>query len=209
MLLLIRTISFNIKHTVIIKTTEQQKYIFFLSFLIKTIYDNIHTINKGKNMKKYSDEEILEEFKNFSQDKHSLILSTSNSNNSPLTSYSPFVENDNNYYICISSMLPHYTNMAETKKAHVMIIEDEAVASHIYARKRLYFDVTCENVANEEEIFKLFDSRYGESLSFLRAMKDFKIFKLIPKEKSLILGFGAAYKLDKNGQLAQKAINHK
>lgn len=160
-------------------------------------------------MKKYTNEEIMEQFKNFPEDKYSLILSTTNSNNTAHTSYSPFVQNEGNYYICISSLLPHFENMANTNKAHVMIIEDESNASHIYARKRLYFDVDCEEVIEEEAIFKLFDDRYENQLSFIREMKDFKILRLIPQEKSLVLGFGAAYTMNKDGILGQKAIKHK
>ncbi|NQY94122.1 MAG: pyridoxamine 5'-phosphate oxidase family protein [Campylobacteraceae bacterium] len=160
-------------------------------------------------MKTYTDEEILEEFKNFSTNKYSLVLSTVNEDHSPLTSYAPFVEENGNYYVCISSSLPHYSNMTTTKQAHVFIIEDENNADHIYARKRLYFNVSCELAANEENIFKLFDQRYGESLSFLRNMKDFKVLELSPKEKSLVLGFGAAYVLKEDGKLAQKTISHK
>jgi len=160
-------------------------------------------------MKKYTDEEIVEQFNTFTADKFSLMLSTVNEDNTPLTNYSPFVQDKENYYICISSMLPHYNNMINTKKAHVFIVEDESKADHIYARKRLYFDVSCKEVVEEENVFKLFDERYGEQLSFLRTMKDFKIIKLTPKKKSLVLGFGAAYILDENGKLGQKAISHK
>lgn len=160
-------------------------------------------------MQKYSDEEILEQFKSFGNDKKSLIVSTTNQNHKPLTNYSPFVEFENNYYISVSSLLPHYDNMYRSKKAHILIIEDESQASHIYARKRLYFNAQCELVDDEKKIFELFDERYGESLSFLKTMKDFKLFKLIPEEKSLVLGFGAAYKMDKNGNLLQKEIQHK
>jgi len=174
-----------------------------------SISTNLVSIIFRKKMKTYTDEEILEEFKNFSTDKYSLVLSTVNGDNSPLTSYSPFVEENGNYYICISSNLPHYTNMTSTQKAHVFIIEDENTADHIYARKRLYFDVSCQAADNEENIFTLFDQRYGESLSFLRNMKDFKVLELSPKQKSLVLGFGAAYVLNEDGKLAQKTIGHK
>ena len=173
-----------------------------------TLYDSLK-IYSGITMKKYSNEEIIEQFNTFSQDKHSLIVSTTNHQNNPLTNYSPFVEYESNYYICVSSMLPHYDNMYASKKAHVLIIEDEAAASHIYARKRLYFDVTCELEVEEETVFKLFDERYEDQLSFLKTMKDFKIIRLMPKEKSLVLGFGAAYQMDINGKLIQKNINHK
>jgi len=156
-----------------------------------------------------SDEKIIETFNNFDKDKYSLILSTTNAENEPLTNYSPFVKIDDDYYISVSSNLPHYTNIMQTHKAHVLIIEDESKAEHIYARKRLYFSVSCELEDDSEKIFKLFDARYEGKLSFLREMKDFKVIKLTPKEKSLVLGFGAAYKMDIDGKLGNKSISHK
>lgn len=159
-------------------------------------------------MKKYTDEEILEIFKTFTKDKFSLILSTTNKENTPLTSYSPFVEVDNKYYVVMSSSMPHYKNIELLKKAHAFIIEDEKEAFHIFARKRLYFNTTCK-IVDEKDYFKYFDERYGDSLSFIKTMGDFKIIELIPEEKSLVLGFGAAYVMDKDGKLLQKNISHK
>jgi hypothetical protein len=155
------------------------------------------------------DEKIIEQFKSFDKDKYSLIVSTTSLENEPLTNYAPFVKEGENYYISVSSNMPHFKNMTETKKAHILIIEDESNAAHIYARKRLYFSADCELENDEEKIFKLFDARYGDKLSFLREMKDFKIIKFIPKEKSLVLGFGAAYKMGIDGKLANKNISHK
>ena len=156
-----------------------------------------------------NNETIIELFKTFDFDKYSLVISTTSLDNEPFTNYSPFVKLDGDYFICVSSALPHYKNMTQTKKAHVMIIEDESNADHIYARQRLYFSVKCKLEENEERIFELFDKRYGEKLSFLRDMKDFKILKLIPQEKSLVLGFGAAYKMDTDGNLENKTGGHK
>ncbi|MDA7817330.1 hypothetical protein N9A28_04010 [Sulfurimonas sp.] len=154
-------------------------------------------------------EQIVEEFKNFDKDKFSLIISSTSTHNEPLTNYAPFVKIEEDYYVSVSSNLPHFTNMQETKKAHILIIEDEATAEHIYARKRLYFSAVCEVEENEEKIFKLFDERYGDKLSFLRSMKDFKIIKISPQERSLVLGFGAAYKMGVDGELLNKSISHK
>ena len=98
--------------------------------------------------------------------------------------------------------------MVETKKAHILIMEDESSADHIYARKRLYFGATCKLEEDEEKIFKLFDDRYADKLSFLRTMKDFKIIKITPQERSLVLGFGAAYKMGVDGKLLNKSISH-
>lgn len=159
-------------------------------------------------MKKYTDNEIIEIFKTFAQDKYSLILSSSNKENDPLTSYSPFVENDNKFYTVMSSSMPHFKNIEESKKAHVFIIEDEKDASHIFARKRLYFSSNCK-IVDDEKYYQLFDERFGESLSFIKKMSDFKIIELTPNEKSLVLGFGAAYLMNKDGELLQKNISHK
>lgn len=155
------------------------------------------------------DDEIIKAFETFDEDKYSLIISSSSLDNIPLTNYSPFVKSEGDYYICVGSNLPHYKNMIETQRAHVMIIEDEKDAKHIYARKRLYFGASCAPVSDQETIFKLFDERYGEALSFMRNMKDFKIIRLTPQEKSLVLGFGAAYMMDQQGHLKHKKIKHK
>jgi len=160
-------------------------------------------------MSKLTNEEIINEFKNFDKDKYSLIVSTISLDNEPLTNYAPFVKIDNDYYIAVSSKLPHYTNIINTKKAHILIIEDESTASHIYGRKRLYFSATCKIEDDCETIYKLFDERYGDTLSFLRNMKDFRVIKMTPKERSLVLGFGAAYIMNIDGVLGQKNINHK
>ena len=156
-----------------------------------------------------NNEEIKEQFQNFDRDKFSLIISTTSRDNEPLTNYAPFVKIGEDYYVSVSSNLPHYTNMIETQKAHILIIEDESSAEHIYARKRLYFSVTCALEEDSEKIYKLFDERYGDSLSFLRSMADFRVIKLTPKERSLVLGFGAAYKMGEDGELLNKTISHK
>ncbi|CAI6149679.1 MAG: Heme oxygenase HutZ [uncultured Sulfurimonas sp.] len=155
-----------------------------------------------------TNEEIIKEFKDFDKDKYSLVISSTSSENEPLTNYAPFVKIDEDYFVSVSQNLPHFVNMAETKKAHILIIEDEATADHIYARKRLYFGASCDVEEDTEKIFKLFDERYGDKLSFLREMKDFKIIKISPKEKSLVLGFGAAYKMGVDGKLINKSISH-
>ena len=160
-------------------------------------------------MNKPSNEEILNEFRIFDEDKFSLIISSTSKENIPLTNYSPFVKKDGNYYISVSSNLPHYKNMIDTKQAHIMIMQDEKEASHIYARKRLYFNAACELIENKDEIFDLFDERYGKDLTFLRDMNDFAVIKLIPQDKSLVLGFGGAYLMNTKGELIQKTISHK
>lgn len=159
-------------------------------------------------MKKYTDDEIIEIFKTFPKDKYSLIVSSSNNENDPLTSYSPFIEFEDKFYIVMSSSMPHYKNIETSKKAHIFIIEDEKDAFHIFARKRLYFSAVCK-VVEKERFYNHFEKRFSDSLSFIKEMDDFVIIELTPKDKSLVLGFGAAYIMNENKELKQKSISHK
>jgi len=154
-------------------------------------------------------QEIIDAFKNFDKDKYSLIISSTSTQNKPLTNYAPFVKIEEDYYVSVSANLPHFKNIQETQKAHILIIEDEEKAEHIYARKRLYFSAICEVEEDKEKIYKLFDERYGDKLSFLRSMEDFKVIKISPQERSLVLGFGTAYKMGTDGVLCNKTISHK
>lgn len=162
-------------------------------------------------MKKYTDEEIINIFETFEEDKYSIIISTTSPDNEPLTNYAPFVKINEDYYVSVSSNLPHFKNILQNKKAHLLLIEDEKDAFHIYARKRLYFNASCEIIDNDKDkniIYKAFDDRFNESLEFIKTMSDFRLIKFTPFEKSLVLGFGAAYVLDENKQLKNKNISH-
>jgi putative heme iron utilization protein len=151
-------------------------------------------------MKSYTIQEATKELETFTKDIESVNLATVSSQGEPFASYSPFVEDkDGNYYVFISTAVMHSHNMSATKKAHIMFLQDESKASHIYARQRLYFKATVdrfeENDPRAKDIFKLFDEKFQERVSFFQHQKDSRIYKLIPSDGNLVLGFGAAYKV--------------
>ncbi len=154
-------------------------------------------------MKKISKEESLKELENFTKNIQTVMLSTVSKEGEPFASYSPFVEDEEgNFYVFISTAVPHSHNMYATKKAHILFIEDESKASHIYARKRMYFKADVEkleeNDSKNEKIHQLFKDKFKEAVSFFPAMKDFRFYKLMPKEGNLVLGFGSAYKISED-----------
>lgn len=159
-------------------------------------------------MKQLTEDEIKDTFKNFHKTIFSLILSTTNKDNSAHTSYSPYIKIDNKYYAVMSSQMPHYKNIINTKAAHIMILEDEKDAFNIYARKRLYFDATCKEV-KLSDYYSYFEDRYKEELSFIKTMKDFTLIELTPKIRSIVLGFGSAYMMNEKEELISKNISHK
>lgn len=147
---------------------------------------------------KITKEEALKTLQTFTDDINSLMLSTVDKESKPFASYAPFVEDkEGNYYICVSGYVAHSKNMNATKKAAIMFIEDESVAAHPFGRKRLYFDAEAEMFSEDDErkdeVAKLFEAKFGGKVSFMLSMPDFRIYKLSPKNGSIVLGFGAAF----------------
>lgn len=152
---------------------------------------------------KMSKEKALKILDTFTDSLQSVMLSTVSNEAKPFASYAPFVEDEEgNYYICISGFVPHAHNLTQTKIASIMFIEDEKDAFHPFGRRRLYFDADAqrfeENDERKEKIAKLFNKKFDNQVSFMLKMPDFRIYKLIPKNGSLVLGFGAAFNVSED-----------
>jgi putative heme iron utilization protein len=162
--------------------------------------------NRPKIMKK---EEAQEELNIFLNKIKTVILSTVSQEGEPFASYSPYIQDEEgNFYVFISTAVQHSHNMYYTKKAHILFIEDESDTKHIYARRRLYFKVNAEkfeeNDKRFEKIAQLFELRHGEQASLVRMMPDSRFYKLAPSKGNLVLGFGAAFKLDASNKNIEK-----
>jgi len=155
-------------------------------------------------MKPLTIDEAQKEFTTFLDNKQTMILSTVSKEGEPFASYSPFTKDEEgNFYLFLSTAVPHSHNMYATGKAHMMFIEDEAQAKHIFARNRLYYKAKVEkfeeNDSRSDSIHELFKDKFGGAVAFFAQMKDFRIYKLIPSDGNLVLGFGAAYKISEDG----------
>ena len=154
-------------------------------------------------------EKAQEELDNFLNNIKSVILSTVNLDGEPFASYSPYVQDEEgNFYVFVSTAVQHSHNMYNTKKAHLLFIEDENNTNHIYARRRLYFKADAQKFeANDErfeKIAKLFEEKLGEQAALIRMMPDSRFYKLTPHDGNLVLGFGAAFKIDASNKKIQK-----
>ncbi len=156
-----------------------------------------------------SKEKAQKELDVFLNNIKTVILSTVDSNAEPFASYSPYVQDEEgNFYVFVSTAVQHSHNMYNTKKAHLLFIEDESKTNHIYARRRLYFKAKAEKFEAEDERFekiaKLFEQKHKEQASLIREMPDSRFYKLTPYEGTLVLGFGAAFKLDESNKKIKK-----
>lgn len=134
----------------------------------------------------------------------SAILASVDSKGQPLSSYAPvLVDGDRRFHVYISSLAKHTSQIKRSGMASVMIIEDEADAENLFARKRLTVDCSAEVVARDSddwnETMALMEDRFGETVSSLKGMTDFDLIRLEPSEGRLVLGFGRAYSVYGNG----------
>jgi putative heme iron utilization protein len=150
------------------------------------------------------------EYEKFPTEFTSIMMSTVSQEGIPDASYAPFViDDDKNIYIYVSGLATHTQNIHNHPFVSVLFIEDEVKTKQIFARRRLNFNCTANLVERETEkwqqIVDKFELRFGELISTLRSLPDFRIFELTPKNGRFVIGFGAAYNIssDHINQLVQ------
>ena len=130
-----------------------------------------------------------------------VMISTVDASGVPNSSYAPSLrDNENNFYIYISELSKHTNNLLTTKKVSIMIIEDEAAANNIFARKRFTMDADSSIVDREcdkwSSIMGLMEDKFGDSMKYLKKLTDFHLFKLIPYKGLLVHDFARAFRYD-------------
>ncbi len=128
-----------------------------------------------------------------------VIISTVDNNGKPNASYAPALMHEGNFYIYVSMLSKHTSNLIKDKKASIMILEDESKSERLFARKRITMDVESVVVKRDTEhwmhIMDLMQSKFGESIAFLRNLKDFFLFNLKTSKALLVYDFGKAFTL--------------
>lgn len=124
-------------------------------------------------------------------------ISSISTNGSAHSSYAPFIQNEQKFYICISGMAKHTHNLLHNKTISIMIIEDESKSTNLFARKRITLDVEVATIERDSVIFNgamtLFQDSFGELANIYKNMLDFQLFELHPVSGRAVFGFGEAY----------------
>ena len=144
--------------------------------------------------------DVKEEYKKFLLNFKSLVLSTIGDKGKPESSYAPFVRDEKtNFYIFVSSLASHTSNLLKDRRAGVMLIEGEEKSENIFVRKRAIFDCKVipikTNSKEWDKIMIRFDKRVGKLMKILRTLPDFKLLSLEPLSGRFIKGFGMAYEI--------------
>lgn len=144
----------------------------------------------------------------------SVILATVDAEGNPNSSYAPFVQVGNTFYILVSFMARHTKNLSEGRKTSVMFIEDESATKQIYARERLTIETTASQIERDSEIWNTVVARlkenHGKVVDVISEMGDFILIALQPVKGSYVNGFGSAYFVDANLEIIEHRndVNH-
>lgn len=146
-------------------------------------------------------ENIAAEAARFRAGFRSVMLATVGADGTPEASYAPYVAGANGcFYLFVSGLARHTRNLAQSGKAAVLFLQEEtAAAANPFARVRLSYTCAVAAVApaTEEwgEIMERFERQFGDIVPVLRALPDFRLFRLAPDSGRYVRGFGRAYDL--------------
>lgn len=144
----------------------------------------------------------------------SVILATVDAEGNPNSSYAPFVQVENTFYILVSFMAKHTKNLSEGRKTSVMFIEDESATKQIYARERLTLEAATSQIERDSETWNTVVTKlkedHGKVVDVISEMRDFILIALQPVKGSYVNGFGSAYFVDANLEIIEHRndVNH-
>ena len=119
----------------------------------------------------------------------SLTISSLDEKGYPFSSYAPFVKYNGKYYVYLSLMAKHSSNLTKNKIASIFFCEDEQDCKNIFGKKRV--SIQCETLKLEQdtqdEINILDESNENDA--------DFKICGKISRFKKLKIRLSLVMKL--------------
>ncbi len=151
-------------------------------------------------MTKTTDQALTAAYRSLIDSQKTLLLSTYSVAQGADISYAPFIQNDRFFYVYVSELAKHTANMLHNQQASIMIIQPETEADNLFARERVIFNCSVQEVMCDELLYdktlRSMQNLFGETVSILRSLTDFHLLQLIPVEGQYIAGFGKAYAID-------------
>ena len=153
-------------------------------------------------------EAVQNQLKDFMESFGSIILASIDDQGMPVCSYAPLILYNSNYYIYISEVAEHFKSVSNNPtKLEVMFLEDESKAKSVLLRRRARFKSKAIEVERGSPEFTAtlttLEERMGGfgGVKTISKMKDFHLFKLQFMNGRFVIGFGAAYDIDQNGNV--------
>ena len=150
------------------------------------------------------DAELADEYRHFLSGRRSVQLATVGADQAPLASYAPCViDAGRRVYVMLSDLSAHTRHLKQQNTVSAMLIEDEAEAKNLFARRRVTFACDAAEISRESETWERiitdFRQQFGDIVDTLCTLSDFHLFQLTPRSGVFVKGFGKAYTLHGDG----------
>lgn len=150
---------------------------------------------------------VVDEARGFIAGFRTLVMASVSADGAPEASYAPYVrDRDGAFCVYVSDLSRHTGHLEATRTASVLFIESEESSSEPFARQRASFECAVEPIARDtppfDAILDEFSTRFGETVSMIRPLSDFRLFRLTPERGVYVRGFARAYRLE-GDELAQ------
>jgi len=130
----------------------------------------------------------------------SAVLATTDSDGSPLASYTPFAisEQQAGLWILVSDLAGHAVNLVAQQQCSTLILRDEQDSTQMYLRERLQYEMIATEIHRKESLWpngiNALRTRHGALIDTLTTFQIFVCF-CWPVSGRYIVGFGQAYEL--------------
>lgn len=170
------------------------------------IKDKIITLClESRGQESGENEAIAKEIKEFIGGISSIVLATISHNGEVLCSYAPIFNTNGNFFIYISEVAPHFSNIKHNpNNVDIMFIEDESLTKSIFARRRLRYKAEARILERDDEFERVFNEIAANDdniFYMLKNMRDFYIVELKFINGRFVKSFGGAYDIV-NGKIS-------
>lgn len=134
---------------------------------------------------------------------NALFLATQNADGTPEASHAPCLYLEDSFWLFISTLSPHTGNIQRTGQLSVLVIDADASSSNAFARRRQSLlcaaEVQQRQSARANAVLDAFTAQFGDTVTMMRQLSDFSLYRLILQSGRYIEGFGQAYELSGDG----------
>ncbi|WP_305908774.1 pyridoxamine 5'-phosphate oxidase family protein [Methylomarinum sp. Ch1-1] len=134
------------------------------------------------------------------EESQTLLLSSYSQQQGAEISYAPYVRDGLKFYVFVSELARHTTNMLTTLQASVMFIRPETDSDNLFARERVVFNCRVQEISPEQALYQrqlqALQDKFGETVALLRSLNDFHLLQLEALRGQYIAGFGKAYAVE-------------
>ena len=130
----------------------------------------------------------------------SILTPTAEGQGMPDIGFAPFIRLEGSFYIYSSDLSSHISSLIAGQPVQFFLIADEGSSQNLWARVRLKFRASVEELSREDAAFdSLLNSigdKHGPVMDLIRSFTDFHLFKITPERGNLVTGFAAAFEVE-------------